>query len=142
MRLRVETVICAEMQGFAIEAMSLLEKGNGCVTHHSKSIGPDKEVGPCAGYEANGIVAGLHVLPEVDVAVVENVCMQIHVVEALGTEHHGDIVSAIQQRNCLEEEILLCHLQHQHRGFATDQLAKLDAFHTNKSSLNRTPFSI
>lgn len=37
----------------------------------------------CAGNESQGIVSRLHVLPEVNVGVVEDVLMQVEVVEAL-----------------------------------------------------------
>ena len=59
----------------------------------------------------NGVVAGLHVLPEMDVGVVEDVDVQVHVVEALRAQHHGHVIATVQQRNCAQEELLLCHLQ-------------------------------
>ncbi len=43
-----------------------------------------QEVGACAGDEAQGVVAWLHVLPEVHIGVVEDVGVQVEVVEALG----------------------------------------------------------
>ena len=47
----------------------------------------------CAGDEAESVVAVLRVLPEVDVAVVEDVCGHIDVVEGLGREHHAHIIT-------------------------------------------------
>lgn len=47
----------------------------------------------CAGDEAQSIIARLHVLPEVDVGVVENVLMQVEVVEALRGKHHPHIIT-------------------------------------------------
>ena len=47
----------------------------------------------CAGNEAQGVVARLHVFPEVDVRVVEDVLMQVEVVKALGGQHHANVVT-------------------------------------------------
>lgn len=41
----------------------------------------------CTGDEAEGIIARLHILPEVDVAVIEDVLVQVEVVEALQAAH-------------------------------------------------------
>ena len=65
----------------------------------------------CAGNESKGIVSGLHVLPEVDVLVIEDVAVQVEVVEALGGENHAHIVTAIHHRQHLEEEGGVCHLK-------------------------------
>lgn len=43
----------------------------------------------------------LHVLPEVDVGVVEDVSVQVEIVEALRGEHHAHIVTAIKERQGL-----------------------------------------
>lgn len=43
-----------------------------------------QKVSSRAGNESKGIVAWLHVLPEMDVRVVEDVGVQVEVVEALG----------------------------------------------------------
>ena len=47
----------------------------------------------CAGNEAQGIVSGLHVLPEVNVGVVEDVLMQVEVVKALRRQYHANVVT-------------------------------------------------
>ena len=47
----------------------------------------------CAGNEAKGVVARLHVLPEVHVGVVEDVGMEVEVVEALRGQHHAHIIT-------------------------------------------------
>lgn len=47
----------------------------------------------CAGNEAQSVVARLHVLPEVDVGVVEDVLMQVEVVEALRGQHHANVIT-------------------------------------------------
>ena len=47
----------------------------------------------CAGNEAQGIIAMLCVLPEVDVGVVEDVCVLVQVEEGLGREDHAHIVT-------------------------------------------------
>ena len=70
-----------------------------------------QEVGSCAGDEAKGVISGLHVFPEMDVGVVEDVRMQIEVVEALRREHHADVITAIEQRQSLQEELLAGNLQ-------------------------------
>ena len=56
------------------------------------------------GDEAEGVVAGLHVLPEVDVLVVEDVAVLVQVVEALRAEHHADVVAAVHHGHHLQEE--------------------------------------
>lgn len=43
-----------------------------------------QEVGPCAGDEAECIISWLHVLPEVDIGVIEDVGVQVEIVKALG----------------------------------------------------------
>lgn len=53
----------------------------------------------CAGDEAQCIISRLHVLPEVNVGVVENVLMQVQVVEALGGQHHANIIACSHQQN-------------------------------------------
>ena len=47
----------------------------------------------CARYEAKGVVARLHVLPEVHIRVVKDVGVEIQVVEALGGQHHAHIIT-------------------------------------------------
>ena len=47
----------------------------------------------------------LRVLPEVDVAMVEDVGTHVDIVEALGREHHAYIIARIKQRNHLDEEV-------------------------------------
>lgn len=46
-----------------------------------------------------------------DIGVVEDVRVQIEVVEALRREHHAHIVTAIKQRQSLQEELLASNLQ-------------------------------
>ena len=50
---------------------------------NEKERGSETAGATCAGDEAQGVIAWLHVLPEVDVAVVEDVLMQVQVVKAL-----------------------------------------------------------
>jgi len=45
------------------------------------------------------------------VGVVEDVTVQVQVVEGLGGEHHGHVVSFVQQGHRLQEEIALDGLQ-------------------------------
>ena len=47
----------------------------------------------------------LRVLPEVDVAMVEDVGTHVDIVEALGRKHHAYIIASIKQRNHLDEEV-------------------------------------
>ena len=70
-----------------------------------------QKVGSCAGNEAKGIISRLHVLPEMDIGVVEDVRVQVEVVEALRGEDHAHIVTAIKQRQSLQEELLASNLQ-------------------------------
>lgn len=69
-----------------------------------------QEVGSCAGDEAQGVVAWLHVLPEVHVGVVEDVGVQVEVVEALRRQDHANVVATIKQRQGLQKEVLAGHL--------------------------------
>lgn len=64
----------------------------------------------CAGDEVQAVIAWLHVLPEVDVGVVEDVGVQVQVVESLGAENHAHIVTGIKQGDSAQEELLLCNL--------------------------------
>ena len=45
-------------------------------------------------------------LPKVHVGVVEDVGVRVEVVEALGRQHHADVVAAVEERDHLEEELL------------------------------------
>ncbi len=65
----------------------------------------------CAGDEAEGVVAVLGVLPELDVAVVEDVRTGVQVVEGLGRQHHAHIVARVKQRQHLQEEVRVGHLR-------------------------------
>ena len=49
-------------------------------------------------------------LPEVDVAVIENIASHIKVVEGLGREYHCNIIPLIQKRHSLQKESLTSHL--------------------------------
>ena len=51
--------------------------------HLREGLGAHEEVGAGAGDEVEGVVARLHVLPEVDVGVVEDVGVRVQVVEGL-----------------------------------------------------------
>jgi hypothetical protein len=42
-----------------------------------------QEIGACAGNETQSIIAGLHILPEVHVGVIEDVRVHVEVVETL-----------------------------------------------------------
>lgn len=64
----------------------------------------------CAADETPGIISWLHVLPELAVGVVEDVCVVVQVVEALRGQHHAHIVTAVKQRQRAQEELWLCHL--------------------------------
>ena len=55
--------------------------------------------------EADGVVADLRVLPELHVAVVEDVGVRVDVVEALRREHHAHVVARVKQRQRLQEEV-------------------------------------
>ena len=74
-------------------------------------MNPYQEVGSCAGDEAKGIISRLHVLPEMDVGVVEDVRVQIEIVEALRREHHAHVITAVKERQGLQEELFAGNLQ-------------------------------
>lgn len=46
----------------------------------------------------------LHVLPEVHVAVIEDVGVEVEIVEALRAENHSDVVAAVKKRQRLQIE--------------------------------------
>lgn len=54
----------------------------------------------CAGNESKGIISWLHVLPEVNVGVVEDVLMKVEVVEALRGQHHTNVITCTRQQFC------------------------------------------
>ena len=87
----------------------------------------------CAGNESKGIVSGLHVLPEVDVLVIEDVAVQVEVVEALGGENHAHIVTAIHHRQHLEEEGGVCHLKK--RGGGERRLSEYSLLESHHGSI-------
>ena len=64
-----------------------------------------------AGDEAEGVVAGLHVLPEVDVGVIEDVARLVEVVEALRAEHHAHVVAAVHHGHESQEHVRVGHLR-------------------------------
>mmetsp|Transcript_14192 Transcript_14192/g.42859 ORF Transcript_14192/g.42859 Transcript_14192/m.42859 type:complete len:266 (-) Transcript_14192:1319-2116(-) len=86
-------------------------------------LAANQKVGSCAGDEAQGVVARLHVLPEVDVGVVEDVAALVEVPEALGTEHHAHVIAAVQHGDHAHEEGGVCHLVSIHN---TDDLIEGD----------------
>ena len=61
----------------------------------------------CAGDEAQGVKAGLHVLPKLQVAVVEDVAAPVQVAKALRREHHGHVIAGVEQRQRPQEEVRL-----------------------------------
>ena len=61
----------------------------------------------CAGDEAPGVVAGLHVLPELQVGVVEDVAVAVQVGEALRRQHHRHVIARVEQRQRAQEEVRL-----------------------------------
>ena len=63
------------------------------------------------GDEAKGVVAVLRILPELDVAVVEDVRAGVQVVEGLRRQHHAHIVARVKQRQRLQEEVRVGHLR-------------------------------
>ena len=71
----------------------------------SPDTSPCQKVGSSAGNESEGIVAMLSILPEVDVAMVENVGLHIDIVEALRGQHHPHITPGIKQGDHLGEEV-------------------------------------
>ena len=50
----------------------------------------------CAGNKPKSVVTWLHVLPEVDVGVVEDVLVQVQVVKALGRQNHANFITCHQ----------------------------------------------
>lgn len=65
----------------------------------------------CAGDEVQRVIAGLGVLPELHIGVIEHICAHIHIVEALGGQHHAHIVSSIKQWQRLQEKVRIADLQ-------------------------------
>ena len=55
----------------------------------------------------------LSVLPEVDVAMVEDVSTDVDVVEALWGQNHAHIIPSVEEGDHLGEEINVCNLQFQ-----------------------------
>ena len=76
------------------------------LAHILEGICPDQEVGPCTADESQCIITRLHVFPEMDVAVIEDICGPVQVVEALRRKPHADIPSPIKKRDCSQKEIL------------------------------------
>ena len=68
-------------------------------------LGLAARAGTGAGDEAERVIAGLHVLPEVHIGVVEDVAGQAQVVEALRRQHHAHIVAAVKQRHRARPEL-------------------------------------
>lgn len=52
----------------------------------------------------------LSILPEVNVAMVEDVSLNIDVMEALRGQDHAHIIASIKQGDHLGEEVDVCHL--------------------------------
>ena len=65
----------------------------------------------CAGDEAKSVIAMLRILPELDVAVVEDIGMWVQVVEALWREDHAHIITGVKQWQGLQEEVRVGCLQ-------------------------------
>ncbi len=65
----------------------------------------------CAGVEVDGVISVLCILPKLDVAMIEHVGMQVHVVEALRGEHHAHVIPRIEEWQCLIEELDVCNLR-------------------------------
>lgn len=55
----------------------------------------------------------LGILPEIDVAMVEDVGTNIDVVEALGRQHHANVISSIKQGNHLCKKVNIGNLKQQ-----------------------------
>ena len=65
----------------------------------------------CAGDEVDGIIAMLRVLPKLDVAVIEDILVGVHIVEGLRGQHHAHIVTRVEQGQRLQEEVRICNLR-------------------------------
>ena len=63
-----------------------------------------------AGDEAPCVIAGLHVLPELEIGVVEDVGVHVQIVKALRREHHAHVVPGVKQRQCAQKEDLARYL--------------------------------
>lgn len=79
--------------------------------HLHEGLRADEKVGASAGNEAQGVIARLHVLPEVDVGVVEEVSIGVEIVESLWGQHHANILATVKQPDGLDEEVPAGHLQ-------------------------------
>ena len=79
--------------------------------HLNKGLRTHEEVGSSAGDEAQGIIARLHVFPEMDVGVVEEVSIGIQIVKGLGGQHHPHILPPIKQPQSAQKEVSPWHLQ-------------------------------
>lgn len=75
-----------------------------------KSCRAGQKVRSRAGNEPKGVIAVLGILPEVDVAMVEDVSTHVDIVETLGRQNHADIVSSIKQGDHLDEEVEIGNL--------------------------------
>lgn len=69
-----------------------------------------QEVCTGAGDEAQSIIAWLHVLPEVNIGVVEDVGVHVEVVETLRRQDHADVVPTIKVWYRLQEKFLARNL--------------------------------
>ena len=65
------------------------------------------------GDKPNGIIAVLGVLPKLNVSVIEDVLVGVHVVERLWGQNHAHIIPSVEERDHLGEEINVCNLQSQ-----------------------------
>jgi hypothetical protein len=72
-----------------------------------------QEVCTGATDETKGIIAWLHVFPEVNVGMVEDVRVLIQVVETLRRKDHADIIATVKVWQSLQEELLAGNLQRQ-----------------------------
>ena len=62
----------------------------------SKGMSAHEEICAGTGDEAKCVIARLHVLPEVEIGVVEDVSVPVEVVKALRREDHGHIITTIK----------------------------------------------
>mmetsp|Transcript_6086 Transcript_6086/g.17422 ORF Transcript_6086/g.17422 Transcript_6086/m.17422 type:complete len:861 (+) Transcript_6086:1179-3761(+) len=89
-------------------------------------IGPHQEIGAGAADEAQRVVPRLHVPPEVEVGVVEDVVGPRQVGVVLRSEHHTHVVTRVEHGRGLQEEVRLCHLvgiEHGNKLIARDEAA-------------------
>ena len=104
-----------------------------------ESVGSDEEVGACATDETKGVIPWLHVLPEMNIAMIEDICCTIQIMEALRRQHHAHISASIKERHCSQKEVLSCHLQrlNMYRKLAADILNEVSKYCVTEQSTCR-----